>query len=304
MTNDGHDTNITFAFVWERDTIEPLLNNSYFMNNALVLLTFDETESEVTGNNVLALLLGGTIPDSLKGITDGTFYNHYSAISNVSANWGLPSLGRWDCNANIFQIVANKTGYINYKVDTTTLFFNASYPGPLSDTAYIPVWPVPDTLAKCAAGKGVLQAVVDAYSQSIPTYNYSSPYSYDEAAGVNTSGSATRPGSSSAPSSSMPSSASASASASTAQASPPSSSSSLSTGAAAGIGCTLGVIIIIGLITLFVFRRRKAKKSRSQGTLAGGDTQTGQSPVGHGAGKQSCTVTLLRAQAPDCGLWT
>jgi acid phosphatase len=162
------------------------------MNNALVLLTFDETESEVTGNNVLALLLGGAIPDSLKGITDGTFYNHYSAISNVSANWGLPSLGRWDCNANIFQIVANKTGYINYKVDTTTLFFNASYPGPLSDTAYIPVWPVPDTLAKCAAGKGVLQAVVDAYSQSIPTYNYSSPYPYDKAAGINTGGSTTR----------------------------------------------------------------------------------------------------------------
>jgi acid phosphatase len=128
MTNDGHDTNITFASVWERDTIEPLLNNSYFMNNVPVLLTFDETESEVTGNNVLALLLGGAIPDSLKGITDGTFYNHYSATSNVSANWGLPSLGRWDCNANIFQIVANKTGYINYQVDTTTLFFNASYP--------------------------------------------------------------------------------------------------------------------------------------------------------------------------------
>lgn len=307
ITDDGHDTNITFASVWERNWIAPLLSNSYFMNNTLVLLTFDETERKITGNKVFAILLGGAIPDSLKGTTDDTFYNHYSAISSVSVNWGLPSLGRWDCNANVFQIVANKIGYVNYEVDTTNLFFNASYPGPLSDTVYVPVWPVPDTLANCAAGKGVLQAVVSTYSQSTPTYNYSSPYPYDEAAGVNTGGSATRPSSSSSSSSSTPSSASASAStaqASPPSASPPSSSSSLSTGAAAGIGvgCTLGVIIIIGLIALFVFRRWKAKKSRSQGTLAESNSQTGQSPVNYGAGKAELHGDL--AKSPSSGLWS
>jgi acid phosphatase len=157
MTDDGHDTNITFS-VWERDWITPLLNNSYFINNTIALLTLDETESYTEGNKPFAILLGGAILDSLKGTvpqtilsipvpadrypveshTDptsktNTFHtpfrnfietqdcsmhdsstchlerqprlSHYSAMSSVSVNWGLPSLGRWDCNANVFQIV-------------------------------------------------------------------------------------------------------------------------------------------------------------------------------------------------------
>lgn len=210
MTDDGHDTNVTFASKWESSWISPLLNNSYFMQNTLVLLTFDENESKTKPNKPFTILLGGAIPDSLKGTTDDTFYNHYSTISTVAVNWGLPSLGRWDCNANVFQLVANKTGYVNYDVDTTHLLFNASYPGPLSDTAYSPTWPVPDTSAKCAAGKGVLGAVVSTYSTFTPTYNYSSPYPYDEASGINTAGNATRPASNSSSSAGSPSATSAS----------------------------------------------------------------------------------------------
>jgi acid phosphatase len=222
MTDDGHDTNITFASSWEQRWITPLLDNSDFMKTALVLLTFDENDSKTPQNKVFSILVGGAIPDSLKGTVDDTFYNHYSTISTVSVNWGLPSLGRWDCNANVFQLVANKTGYVNYDVDTTNLLFNASYPGPLSDTEYIPRWPVPDTSAKCAAGKGVLDAVVKTYSKSTPTYNYSSPYPYDDVSGVDTGGSATRPGSSSAsPSgSASPSASSASSSSATSPVTP------------------------------------------------------------------------------------
>jgi acid phosphatase len=231
MTDDGHDTNVTFAAKWERSWLAPLLNNSYFTENTLILLTFDENESKTTPNKVFSILLGGAIPDSLKGTTDDTFYNHYSTISSVSVNWGLPSLGRWDCNANVFQIVANKTGYVNYEVDTKNLFFNASYPGPLSDDKYIPIWPAPDTTAKCAAGKGVLQAVVGTWSQTTPTYNYSSPYPYDAANGINAAGSATRPGpnsTSSGSSSSASASGSSTASATSSSASASSSSSAAS----------------------------------------------------------------------------
>jgi acid phosphatase len=235
MTDDGHDTSVTFASKWERSWLAPLLNNSYFMENTLILLTFDEDETKAKPNKPFAILLGGAVPDSLKGTTDDTFYNHYSAISSVSVNWGLPSLGRWDCNANVFQIVANKTGYVNYEVDTKNLFFNASYPGPLSDDLYIPIWPAPDTTAKCAAGKGVLKAVVDTWSQSTPTYNYTSPYPYDAANGVNAAGSATRPASSSAssgPSGSGSGSSPAATGSSTATATSSSASASSSSSAA------------------------------------------------------------------------
>jgi acid phosphatase len=45
MTDDGHDTDVTFAANWARGFLTPLLNNSYFMNNTLVVLTFDEDET-------------------------------------------------------------------------------------------------------------------------------------------------------------------------------------------------------------------------------------------------------------------
>ena len=83
MTNDGHDTTITFAANWSRSFLEPLLNNSYFMTNTLVVLTFDECETYTTSNKVFTILLGAVIPSSLAGTTDNTFYTHYRMLSTV-----------------------------------------------------------------------------------------------------------------------------------------------------------------------------------------------------------------------------
>lgn len=71
MTNDAHDTNITFAAKWERSWMSELLKNDYFMNDTVVLLTFDEDDSYSKGNRIFryaflplyltfALLGGGT----------------------------------------------------------------------------------------------------------------------------------------------------------------------------------------------------------------------------------------------------
>lgn len=183
MTNDGHDTTVTFTANWARTFLEPLLNNSYFMNNTLVVLTFDEDDTYTEHNNVFTVLLWGAIPTSLHNTTDSTFYNHYSMLSTVELNWGLPSLGRWDCNANVLALVANKTGYSNQKVDITSLFFNSSYPGPLSDAEYIPVWPVP-TNGKCAAGS-ILSSVVSTWGTAGGSRNYTNVYPYDAASNNN-----------------------------------------------------------------------------------------------------------------------
>jgi acid phosphatase len=244
MTNDGHDTNVTFASTWERNWLAPLLNNSYFMNNTLVLVTWDEVETYSTPNKPFAVLLGGAIPEHLKGTTDDTFYTHYSTIATVSANWGLPSLGRWDCNANILQIVANKTGYANKIVDTKGLFMNASYPGPLSDDKYIPTWPNPETSGKCASGMGVLGAVANTYKGTTPTYNYTNPFPYSEAAGINsgvtvTNGTSGSPGSSTATTSSATSSATSSSSSSAAG------SSSRTIKSVGVIGAFLATVVIL-----------------------------------------------------------
>ncbi|KIW13110.1 hypothetical protein PV08_08297 [Exophiala spinifera] len=185
MTNDAHDTNITFAGSWLRTWMEPLLKNEYVMNNTVFLLTFDENDSYEISNKVFSVLIGGAIPDNLKGTTDSTFYNHYSSIASVSQNWGLPSLGRWDCHANVYDIVASKTGYKNAVVNINDLglYFNESYPGPFSDTQYVDAWPVPTNASTCANGKGVLPAVVQQINGRAPTFNYTNPYPYDALTG-------------------------------------------------------------------------------------------------------------------------
>lgn len=213
MTNDAHDTNITFASKWERSWVSKLLKDDYFMKDTLLLLTFDEDDTYTKTNRVFSILLGGAVPDHLKGTKDDTFYTHYSTIASVSANWGLPSLGRWDCGANLLEIVANKTGYVNWDVDTTNLRLNETYPGPLSTnelSKYSPVWPVPLTSnTKCSAGHGILESVRKTFAGHEATYEYTSPYPWDAKSKYNTKVTATR-GSSTASASPTPTNAASS----------------------------------------------------------------------------------------------
>jgi hypothetical protein len=61
----------------------------------LILLTFDENDTEGVNNRVWAALLGGAIPDKPpRDDRFDLFYTHFSALSTVQANWGLGSLGR------------------------------------------------------------------------------------------------------------------------------------------------------------------------------------------------------------------
>ncbi|KGO43953.1 Phosphoesterase [Penicillium expansum] len=201
MTNDAHDTNITFAAKWERSWVSKLLDNEYFMNNTLLLLTFDEDKTYTNDNRIFSILVGGAVPQHLKGTKDDTFYTHYSSIASVSANWGLPSLGRWDCGANLFEIVANKTGYVNYEVDKTYLTLNQTYPGPMSigdptignTSTFIAEWPVPitDSNEKCSAGHGILDIVKKTYGHLNSTYD-TKPYPWEAKTHYNDKVTATR----------------------------------------------------------------------------------------------------------------
>lgn len=195
MTNDAHDTNITFGSTWLRGFVEDLMNNTYFWDNTLLLLTFDETETYgvpeeeayADHNRVFSVLLGGAVPKDLVGTKDDTFYTHYSTMATVEANWELPSLGRWDCGANLIKLVADKIGYTNWDVDTTNLWLNESLPGPLSQSKlshYRATWPVPTTNATCSSGHGILQSVVDAFKDQTPTYNYTAPLPHDAGYGL------------------------------------------------------------------------------------------------------------------------
>lgn len=98
----------------------------------------------------------------MKGQTDSTYYTHYSAISTVEANWQLKNLGRNDVNktmSNVFDLVANVTGYQNMDVPVgqrpmTNL--TGIFPGPLNANSYVPFTAPANMSAIGAGGQGVL----------------------------------------------------------------------------------------------------------------------------------------------------
>lgn len=163
MTNDGHDTTIQVAATWSKTFLQPLLENDYFMEDTLIVLTFDENDTYSIKNKVYTILLGGAIPENLKGTTDSTYYDHYSLISSPEANWDLPSLGRNDVDANVFQLIANATNITNKVVDTTYKVNNDTYVGYLLDDQLD--LPAPNISAINMNGKPVLQAIVDTWGK-------------------------------------------------------------------------------------------------------------------------------------------
>jgi hypothetical protein len=161
MIDDGHDTTIDFAGNWLNYFLPSLLTNPAFNDNkTLILVTFDENETYTINNKIYTLLLGGAVPDHLKNTTDTTFYTHYSTLSTVESNWGLPSLGRQDANktvSNVFSLVANVTGYTNLDLTEDKfplLNLTGTYAGPLNAQIYVPFL-APDVNAT-GAGNGTV----------------------------------------------------------------------------------------------------------------------------------------------------
>lgn len=166
---------MTVAGAWTRTFLEPLLENPKFMNNTLVLVTFDENETYTIQNRVLAILLGDAVPESLIGTTDSTFYDHYSEISTVQANWELDTLGRFDIGANVFSLVAEQTGDTLRKWSGPQAldqrYFNYSYAGVFNHrSGAVRSYVKPNVEAEYA-GRKVHQSVVDTWKDSdLPSY--------------------------------------------------------------------------------------------------------------------------------------
>jgi len=157
MLNDGHNTTLEYAANWTTSFLAPLLANEQFMNRTLILLTYDESATYAIPNRIVSLLLGGAVPANLKGTTDNTYYNHYSILSTLENNWDLPNLGRYDVGANVFQLVADQTGYANHPPSNAASVNNSlSYGGFLNSdpAAYKPI-PAPNLQLIGAGGQGV-----------------------------------------------------------------------------------------------------------------------------------------------------
>lgn len=95
MKNDGHDTNVAYADKWFQNRFLPFLTNQKFMQDTIVISTFDESELWNPGNQIYATIVGpmvkpGNYNDSL---------NLYSLLKLVEDNFGLGNLGKNDLTA-------------------------------------------------------------------------------------------------------------------------------------------------------------------------------------------------------------
>jgi acid phosphatase len=130
MNNDGYDTGLAYAANWTLAFLTPLLANEQFMEKTLILLTYDESETYTIPNRIPSILLGGAVPKKLRGTIDDTLYTHYSILSTLENNWDLPILRRYDVGANVFDLVARKTGYTNHApANIATINNSLSYSG-------------------------------------------------------------------------------------------------------------------------------------------------------------------------------
>lgn len=174
MTSDGHDSSVTVAGTWTRNFLEPLLDDKNFMQNTLVLVTFDENSSYRQQNRIFGILLGDAVPEHLVGTEDKSFYNHYSEIASASANWDLHTLGRWDVGANVWQVVADKTGdkirEWSGAVPLSQRYFNQSYGGVVNSKPNGSVYPKPNLCIK-RDGRTVSPLVRKTWKDSkLPSY--------------------------------------------------------------------------------------------------------------------------------------
>lgn len=168
VDNDGHDTGLEYGTNWARSFLKPLLANEQVMNNTLILLTYDESATYSIPNRIVSLLLGGAVPKALHGTEDSTVYTHYSILSTLENNWELPNLGRYDVGANVFDLVASKTGYTNHPPENLAALNNSlSYDGFLqADSAnQLPI-PPPNLQLVGAGGQGVAPSILEKWASA------------------------------------------------------------------------------------------------------------------------------------------
>ena len=97
LINDGHDTGPAYADNWLRTTFQPLLDDPRFTAGMLLVVTYDESESYLPGENtVAAVLVGDAIAP---GASIASPLSHYSLLRLTETLLGVGTLNAGDTTA-------------------------------------------------------------------------------------------------------------------------------------------------------------------------------------------------------------
>ncbi len=95
LDNDGHDTSAAVADKWLASKFGPLLRDTKFMNELLLVVTFDEGEHD-SSNRVFTAFYGAGVK---AGSTSDVEYSHYNLLRTIEDAMGLGTLGLNDDQA-------------------------------------------------------------------------------------------------------------------------------------------------------------------------------------------------------------
>jgi hypothetical protein len=107
--NDAHDCDVATADQWLGEWAPKLINAPGFLNDGLIVLTWDEGQGEHAwngfsggGGRVATVLISNLVKPGYK---DNTIYTHYSLLKTILASWDLPALNH-TADADIALIVS------------------------------------------------------------------------------------------------------------------------------------------------------------------------------------------------------
>ena len=95
--NNGHDTDVSTAGRWLENFMQKH-NDILSKENVVVIVTYDESESDENDNHIYTLVLGG-VGNSNAGSVVNTRYTLYSITQTIQTNWNLLSMNKNDKKA-------------------------------------------------------------------------------------------------------------------------------------------------------------------------------------------------------------
>jgi len=92
LCDDAHDCSLNVADSWLKTNIDPLIKNSVFQKDGLLIIVFDESGNDNTngGGRVAAVLVSPAF--SKVGYSSTTFYQHQSVLRLILSGLGVKIL--------------------------------------------------------------------------------------------------------------------------------------------------------------------------------------------------------------------
>ena len=96
LKNDGHNTGVAYADQWLSQKIAPLMKDPNFMDQMLLIITFDESGSK-SSNQIYTAVFGDSV---ISGTSSNQPYTHYSILKTIESAWSLGTLNKNDVTAS------------------------------------------------------------------------------------------------------------------------------------------------------------------------------------------------------------